>query len=135
MENILVTFVVPAYNVERYIPKTLNSLLSQTDKDFEIIVVNDGSTDNTYAVVKDILEKSDFRNYKIITNPNGGPSSARNTGIKEAQGEYIIFLDGDDYVSPNLVERIRKVISTNKVDVICWKFQRVDEDGKPSKIQ
>ncbi|MEM4620007.1 MAG: glycosyltransferase family A protein [Desulfurococcaceae archaeon] len=88
----LFSFVIPAYNVERYISKTLGSLLSQTDKDFEIIVVDDGSTDNTYNVAKEILEKSGFSNYTILRKPNGGVSSARNMGIKHAIGSIIIIL-------------------------------------------
>lgn len=122
------SFVIPVYNVEKYIPKTLNSLLFQTEKDFEIIVVDDGSTDNTYQVAKEILQNSDFQNYKILRKPNGGVSSARNVGIKEAKGKYIIFLDGDDYVAPELVEEILKV-PPKLVDVILWKYLDVDESS------
>lgn len=133
--NVLVSFVVPAYNVEKYIPKTLNSLLSQTEKDFEIIIVDDGSTDNTYQVVKEILQNSGFQNYKILRKPNGGVSSARNVGIKEAKGKYIIFLDGDDYVAPELVEEVKNIVLKNDVDMLCWKFQCVDETEKPAEYQ
>jgi len=129
----LFSFVVPAYNVERYISKKLGSLLSQTDKDFEIIVVDDGSTDNTYNVAKEILEKSGFSNYTILRKPNGGVTSARNMGIKHAKGKYIIFLDGDDYVSPELVEKVKEVVSKSDVDMVCWKFQLVSEDGNSIK--
>lgn len=129
------SFVIPAYNVEKYISKTLNSLLSQTDKDFEIIVVDDGSTDNTYQVVKEMLQNSDFHDYKILRKPNGGVSSARNVGIKHAKGKYIIFLDGDDYVSPKLVEKVKNVVLKNDVDMVCWKFQPVDESNKPTNYQ
>lgn len=131
----LFSFVVPAYNVEKYISKTLKSLFSQTDKDFEIIVVDDGSTDNTYQVVEEILQNSDFQDYKILRKPNGGVSSARNVGIKHAKGKYIIFLDGDDYVSPKLVEKVKNVILKNDVDMVCWKFQSVDETDKPTNSQ
>uniref|UniRef100_A0A7C4RXZ6 Glycosyltransferase family 2 protein n=1 Tax=Fervidobacterium pennivorans TaxID=93466 RepID=A0A7C4RXZ6_FERPE len=133
--ELLLSFVIPAYNVERYISKTLGSLLSQTDKDFEIIVVDDGSTDNTYNVAKEILEKSGFSNYTILRKPNGGVSSARNMGIKHAKGKYIIFLDGDDYVSPKLVEKVKEVVSKSDVDMVCWKFLQVSESGEPTKYQ
>lgn len=127
-----VSFVIPAYNVEKYISKTLRSLFSQTDRDLEIIVVNDGSTDQTEQVAYEVLSNSGFKNYKIISKENGGPSSARNRGLKEAQGQYIIFLDGDDYVVPTLVEELKKAlksIKNTKIDVFCWRYLKVDELG------
>lgn len=72
------------YNVQNSIQNTINSLLNQSDIDFEIILVNDGPTDNTFEVVEDILSKSNFTNYKIINKENGGVSSARNVGIRES---------------------------------------------------
>lgn len=126
-----VSFVIPAYNVEKYIVRTLKSVLSQTDMDLEVIVVNDGSTDRTEQVAHEILSKSGFNRYKIITKENGGPGSARNRGLKEAQGQYVIFLDGDDYVVPTLVEELKKamVTVTEKIDVFCWRYLKVDESG------
>ncbi|WP_162178792.1 glycosyltransferase family 2 protein [Thermotoga sp. Xyl54] len=130
-----VSFVIPAYNVEKYISRTLRSLLSQTDRDLEIIVVNDGSTDQTEQVAYEVLSNSGFKNYKIISKENGGPSSARNRGLKEAQGQYVIFLDGDDYIAPTLVEELKKASSIEKADVFCWKFLMVDESGSALKKQ
>lgn len=125
----LVSFIVPAYNVEKYIPKTLRSLLKQINKNFEIIVVNDGSTDKTLEVVNDILQKSKFKNFKIINKKNGGVSSARNVGLKEAKGDYVIFLDGDDYVHEKLVEKIEKIYDKFKPEIITWKYSLVNERG------
>ncbi len=127
----MVSFIIPAYNVERYIKKTLDSLLNQTDKDFEIIVVNDGSEDNTFNVAEEILSRSGFKNYKIINKEHKGASSARNRGINEASGEYLVFLDGDDYVGSDLVYEIKNIVGKmGEMDIILWKFSKVDENGK-----
>jgi len=132
-----VSFVIPAYNVEKHIARTLQSVLSQTDMDLEIIVVNDGSTDRTEKVAHEILSKSGFSNYKIITKENGGPGSARNRGLKEAQGQYVIFLDGDDYIAPTLVEELKKAMRTikEKIDVFCWVYLKVNESGVALRSQ
>ena len=95
----LVSVIIPAYNVESQIVRTLESLLNQREKQFEIIVVDDGSTDNTNQVAELMLNESKHKNFKIIKKKNGGVSSARNMGIRESNGEYLLFLDGDDYVS------------------------------------
>lgn len=84
------SIIIPVYNVEKYIKKCLDSVFSQTDKDFEVIVVNDGTKDNSM----DIVKKYDA---KIINQKNQGLSAARNRGVKEAVGDYLIFLDSDDY--------------------------------------
>lgn len=123
------SIIIPAYNVEKYILNTLNSLINQTKKEFEIIVVNDGSSDNTYLTTQMFFEESSFRNYKIINKENKGVSSARNRGLDEADGEYVLFLDADDYLLPSAVENILNIIEdTQKYDVICWGFDIVRED-------
>lgn len=98
-----VSVIIPAYNVEKYIESTLNSVLNQTFKDFEIVVVNDGSTDNTSQVAKKILSNSGFP-FKVIDQVNRGVSVARNVGIENSIGKYIKFLDGDDRLVPNAIE-------------------------------
>lgn len=123
------SFVIPAYNVSQYIERTLNSILNQTEHDMEIIVVNDGSTDNTLDVAKTFLEKSGFSNYLIVNKKNGGVSSARNVGMRMAKGEYLLFLDGDDYIAPELVEKVKSQARIKNLDMVCWKFDMVDENG------
>lgn len=129
MKNYKMSIVVPAYNLEKYITKTLKSLENQTYKNLEVIVVNDGSKDNTSEVAKQFFMQTKLE-YKIIDKVNGGVSDARNIGIKKATGEFIMFLDGDDYIDENTVEKvINKFIDTD-VDFIYCGTNIVDENNK-----
>lgn len=100
----MISIIVPCYNVATTILRTIDSVEHQTNKDYELILVNDGSTDNTWQIISAYAE--DKPNVKSIDKTNGGVSSARNAGIKAAQGEYLYFLDGDDLISPNLVQEL-----------------------------
>ena len=91
------SIIVPVYNTEKYLKRCLDSIKSQSFKDYEVIIVNDGSTDNS----SDIISKYP---YKIINQENLGLSRARNNGVKEASGDYLIFLDSDDYIEKDLLE-------------------------------
>lgn len=114
-----VSIIVPVYNVEKYIEKCLNSLLDQTIEDIEIIIVNDGSTDNS----KKIIEKY-LNNKKIVylEKENGGLSSARNYGIPYAKGEYIGFVDSDDYVEKTMFEKMYSKAIQEKSDMVECDF-------------
>ena len=101
-----VSVIVPVYNVENYLEKCLTSLVNQTLKDIEIIVVNDGSTDNSQKII-DRYEKK-YSNVKAYVKKNGGVSDARNYGINKAKGKYIAFVDGDDYVDEMMYEKMYK---------------------------
>jgi len=92
---VAVSIVIPVYNIEKYLPICLDSIINQTFTDFEVICVNDGSKDNSLKILEEYA-KRDFR-IKVISQENGGSGSARNNGLKNAQGKYIQFLDGDDY--------------------------------------
>ena len=94
--------IIPIYNVEKYIKKCVQSVLEQTYSDFEILLVDDGSTDNCPAICDELAEKDE--RIKVIHKQNGGVSSARNEGILQAKGEYILFLDGDDWYDTKLLE-------------------------------
>lgn len=102
MSENLISVVVPVYNIENYISKTIDSILNQTYKYLEVIVVDDGSTDKSGEIIDSIAEK-DSR-VKIIHKQNGGVTSARIEGIKASTGEWIGFVDGDDYIEPNMYE-------------------------------
>lgn len=96
----LISIIIPAYNIENYIAKCLDSLLNQTYRNLEIIVVDDGSSDNTGKVIDDYSSKYD--NIKVIHKKNAGVSAARNSGIEVASGDYIGFVDGDDTVDEEM---------------------------------
>ena len=107
----LVSIIVPMYNVEKYIEKCITSLLEQTYKNCEIIIVNDGSEDKSSEIVEKIATQNG--NIKIINQKNSGVSVARNTGIENANGDYIIFVDADDYLAKDFVEYMVKLIKMN----------------------
>ncbi|WP_373076767.1 glycosyltransferase family 2 protein [Fusobacterium mortiferum] len=94
--NILLSIIIPCYNVEKFIKNTLNSILEENLEDYEIILINDGSVDNTLSIIQEYSRIYKF--IKIITQKNQGVSEARNIGIKYSEGKYIYFLDGDDYL-------------------------------------
>lgn len=101
--------IIPLYNKAPYIGKALQSVLEQTFDDFEIIVVDDGSTDDSYSVAKAVLETSE-RPFKLIHQENAGVSTARNKGVAASSGEYICFLDGDDWWAPTFLEKMDELI-------------------------
>ncbi len=111
----LVSIIVPAYNVEENIPYCLDSLINQTYENIEIICVNDGSTDSTLSIIKKYAS-TDSR-IKIVDKPNGGLSSARNAGINISCGEYLAFIDSDDYIALNFAERMLELINGYSADV------------------
>jgi len=122
----LVSVVIPAYNAEKYIEEAINSVLNQTFQDFEVIVIDDGSQDSTKEKV---LNYSDSR-IKYIYKENGGPSTARNAGIKNAKGEYIAFLDYDDIWMPQKLERqLAKFSLEPDLGLVYSWVQSINPDG------
>jgi glycosyltransferase involved in cell wall biosynthesis len=111
----LVTVVTPAYNIAKYIGETVDSVLRQTFRDFEYLVVDDGSTDNSVDVVK--AHVGDDPRFRLVQGEHRGPSAARNAGIREAKGQYIAFLDGDDRWHPRFLERQLQLIQSLPPDV------------------
>ena len=105
-----ISIVIPMYNVEKYIGDCLESILHQSFTDYEIIVVDDGSTDNSARIAEECLHASHPSPlaYKLIRQANSGLSAARNTGLKAANGEYVFFLDSDDWLENNALERLAK---------------------------
>jgi glycosyltransferase involved in cell wall biosynthesis len=102
--SIEVSVIIPMYNAEGTIIKCLNSVLVQTYKDFEVIIIDDGSIDRSYEIVKDYLTKKNIQNLKLLKQNNRGPGIARNRGIKNSKGKYIAFLDADDIWRSNKLE-------------------------------
>ncbi|AQQ54063.1 glycosyltransferase family 2 protein [Planococcus lenghuensis] len=123
-----ISVVVPVYNLEQYIDAILDSLHAQTDKNFEAIIVDDGSKDDSHQKVLKSTENAAF-DCKVFSIENGGVSRARNFGIAEATGDYILLIDGDDYLSADCIESIRASDENGKADIICWGYNEVNEDG------
>ena len=111
-----VSVVVPIYNVENYLKECLDSLVVQTLDNFEVILINDGSTDHSYEIALEYVRKYD--SFKLVSQNNRGASSARNIGISLAKGEYIYFLDSDDYLGKETLEILYNVSKKNKLDVL-----------------
>lgn len=124
-----VSVVIPAYNAAQYICETIDSVLSQTYKDYEIIVVDDGSTDNTKEILQPHMGK-----IRYMYKENGGPASARNVGIKNAQGEYIAFLDSDDLWLPEKLEKqVRYFEEYPEVGLVFTDCIRFNEKGSEER--
>lgn len=115
------------YNIEEYIEECIESLVSQTFKDLEIILVDDGSNDGTYLIAEKFARS--YSHVTVLTKPNGGLSSARNFGLSFAKGEYVAFIDGDDYVLPNMFELMYQSACENGSDMVMSSFLRLVEDG------
>lgn len=122
----LASIVVPVYNIEKYIEKCIKSLLAQTYEQIEILLVDDGSPDGSGKICDAYAEK-DAR-IRVLHKKNGGISDARNYGAKEAKGEYLFFIDGDDSVSPELVEKTVFCAEKQKAEMVIFDFESVEEE-------
>lgn len=123
----LVSIIIPCYGVEEYIEKCINSITAQTLNNIEIICINDGSPDNTINILKNLAAK-DSR-IQIIDKKNEGVSIARNIGIKQANGEYLLFVDPDDYIEKDTCEILYKKAIETDVDLVVCQFNFVDKYG------
>lgn len=123
-----ISVIIPVYNVEQYLTECLDSILNQTLKDIEIICIDDGSTDNSPNILKEYN-----KHIKIITKENEGQASARNIGIKEAQGEYIAFIDSDDFIETTMLEKLYTKAKDNNLDITMCKIATYDNQTKEIK--
>lgn len=115
--------IVIGYNIEKYVEKCLKSLQVQTYKNLEIIFIDDGSGDNTYTIVKEISRTMD--NLKVFTKKNGGPGAARNYGLKKCTGEYITFVDGDDFLERDAYQKAMEKIILEKTDLCIFGYKKI----------
>jgi len=129
MKSSLVSIIVPFYNAENYIKKTIGSVLAQTYQQFEIIIINDGSTDNGYSIIKTIMDDR----IHLVEQENQGVSFSRNKGIAMSKGEFIVFLDSDDILHPNFLER--RISTLKKSTAVACASNVVLVDGKGNKIE
>ena len=123
-----ISIIVPVYNSSKTIERCLNSLVNQTIKDIEIIIVNDGSTDNIETIIKE-YEKNYKDIIKYYFKENEGVAKARNFGIEKAKSDYILFVDADDYIDIHLIEYLKPYIDKN-IDLIKFKLQRVNDKNE-----
>ena len=123
-----VSIIVPVYNVEKYLAKCLDSLVNQTLKDIEIIVVNDGSPDNSEQIIKKYLKKYPDK-IIYLKKENGGQGSARNLGIEKSNGEYIGFVDSDDYADIKMFEKLYNIGKINNSDIVITRDSTITENG------
>lgn len=121
-EKVKFSIVIPMYNAEKTIVKCVNSILGQSYNNFELIVIDDGSTDSCYQICNDIMEHSNI-DFKLHKKDNGGVSSARNCGIDFAEGELIIFIDSDDYIEENYLRNILNAYEENKSDIVICGYR------------
>lgn len=130
--EVLVSVIIPVYNVENYLRECLNSVIDQSYSNMEILLIDDGSTDNSGKVCDEYAQKD--KRIKVIHKENGGVSSARNLGLDIAQGEYIAFIDSDDRVHETYIEKLYKKIRAEKADVcLCHFSQLINEKLKKIK--
>ena len=121
-----ISVIVPVYNIEHYIEECIKSILNQTFKEFELLLVDDGSTDSSLNICRG-YEKKDNR-IKVIHKKNGGLSDARNVGIEKACGKYICFIDGDDFIANDTLENMYNLILKNNSQIAVCNMVRYYED-------
>lgn len=126
-----VSIIIPVYNVERYVEKCILSVLNQTYKKIELIIVNDGSTDNSENIIKNIIKNK--QNVKLVNQENMGLSEARNTGINIANGEYIFLLDSDDYIECDVISTLINRAEKDNLDIVIGKYNVIYENNKKVK--
>ena len=123
-----ISVIVPVYNVENYLEKCLNSLVNQTLEEIEILVINDGSTDYSQKII-DEFQKKFPQKIKVFSKENGGLSDARNFGIERASGNFLAFVDSDDYISENMLQEMYDLAIKNEAELVICNLQKVDEHG------
>ena len=124
--NVKVSIIVPVYNVEKVIDRCLNSLVNQTLNDIEIIVVNDGTLDNSQDIIDEYAKKN--QKVKSFVKENGGLSDARNYGLEKAIGEYIMFVDSDDYIDLFACEKLYNEAKESNVNILVGNYYDVKKD-------
>lgn len=131
MKETLISVIIPVYNVEKYLPACVESVLAQTYRNLQIILVNDGSTDSSGEILEEYARKDE--RITVIHQENGGLSAARNTGLRAASGAYVTFLDSDDYVTSRMVEKLVRAVQTCGADIGICDYQRVGDDPVPEE--
>ncbi|MEG0894515.1 MAG: glycosyltransferase, partial [Oscillospiraceae bacterium] len=126
-----ISVIMPVYNCSKIVPDTINSVLSQTLTDFEFIIIDDGSIDDTLSVVKSFADER----IRVISVKNGGPAVARNIGIENATGEYLYFIDSDDTIEKDMLFNMYNLSKQNDLDICCCGYKMRDISTKKEYIQ
>ena len=121
-----VSIIIPVYNAEKYLKQCLESLVRQTEQNMEIICVDDGSTDHSFDILKDYSTKYEY--ISVLSQSNMGAAAARNKGIQQAKGEYLLFLDADDFFEADLVEVTYEKAKAQKLDVLIFEAGDFDNE-------
>lgn len=129
-ENII-SIIIPVYNTQKYISECLDSVINQTVKDWRVILINDGSTDNSLSVCEHYAAADD--RIILINKKNSGVSDSRNVGINASDGDFIVFLDSDDRIHPNMLEKLREKMISENSDICVCGFSKFDENNKTVK--
>lgn len=127
----MLSIIVAIYNVEKYVEKAIQSIMAQTYQDTEILLVDDGSTDGSGRICDEYAQKDN--RITVIHKKNGGLSDARNAGLEKAKGDYVAFVDGDDYLHPKMYEVLMRSIGLYKADMAICEFQTVEEAETPEE--
>ena len=127
--------LVPVYNTSEYLAECMDSILSQSFRDFEVVLLDDGSTDNSGQLCDEYAQKDD--RVRVIHKQNEGLMMTRRRGFKEAKGDYFICVDSDDYIAPNLLESVVKAIDRYEPDMVMYNFQYFSDSGEvfPSRLR
>lgn len=128
-----VSVIVPVYNTEKYLEKCLGSIINQTFINYEIIIINDGSPDNSETIIQEYLTKYPQK-IKYYKKENGGLSEARNMGILKSSGKYLMFVDSDDYISKDMIEKLYNCIETQGSDMAICNMIKIDSKNQSTKI-
>lgn len=132
-KEISISIIIPVYNVERYLPVCLESIVQQSIEDFEAILVDDGSTDGSGKICDEYAAR--YPQFRVIHQENHGVAFTRNRGVSESKGEYILFLDSDDFLVPDSIPRLLELTSDNNLDILGFSLINVTEECNESPIK
>lgn len=124
----LISIIIPVYNVEEFLPKCMDSVLKQTYRDFEVLLIDDGSTDGSAAICDEYAQQYDC--CKVFHRQNAGVAASRNFALSKAKGKYIVFLDSDDYIEKEMLAKVYAKMELEQYDICSFSARRVDEAGK-----
>ena len=124
----LISVIIPVYNAENYIVRCVRSFQAQSYRDFELILVNDGSKDNSLSICKTLADQDE--RIVVFDRPNGGASAARNTGLKKVRGQYVVFADSDDFVSPSYLENLYLAAKQGQYDIVQCNLESTNDSEK-----